>query len=383
MKRLIGWMFALVLVVTMGAGAALAQAADVTGTWQGTLKLPNGKDLRIVLQIAKDDGKLRTKFYSIDQGAQPLAASSTVLDGQTLTINVDIIGGKYVAKMAPDGKSMTGTWTQGDGIPLDLVKPTKEAAWEIPAPPPPPKLMAADANPAFDVATIKPNDKATSMQRLTVNGRNFNITGGSLEDMMGFAYQVQSRQVVNPPSWFTSDRYDIAAVPDHEGAPNPEQVRMMVRKLLEERFALKVHHEKREMPAFVMTVSKSGSKLQPTQLKGPLPGFGFGPAQGGMTMRVMNSTMDEFKGFLQGALLDRPVVDDTGLKGNYDFHVTFTPDDSMFHGRLPFQKPADASAEAAPSFFEAITSETGLKLSPEKAPVDVIVIDHVEKPSAN
>jgi uncharacterized protein (TIGR03435 family) len=104
--------------------------------------------------------------------------------------------------------------------------------------------------------------------------------------------------------------------------------------------------------------------------------------------------MDEFTGFLQMILLDRPVVNHTELKGRYDFHVTFTPDDSQFHGHPPniarpaaagaaASDPATPAAESAANLFEAMQQQAGLRLSPEKTAVDVVVIDHVEKPSAN
>ena len=127
------------------------------------------------------------------------------------------------------------------------------------------------------------------------------------------------------------------------------------------------------------------AKLTPTQLKGPLPGLNFRPAPNGITLRVINANISDFTGFLQSLVLDRPVVDQTGLTGKYDFHFTFTPDDSQFNGHPPKlngQAPAESDA-SAPNLFDAIQQELGLKLSPERTQVDVIAIDHVEKPSAN
>ena len=94
--------------------------------------------------------------------------------------------------------------------------------------------------------------------------------------------------------------------------------------------------------------------------------------------------MRDFTSFLQMLVLDRPVVDQTGLTGRFDFKLTFTPDDSLFNGHPP-KMPAstDASAEPAPDFFKAFQDQLGLKLEAEKTAVDVIAIDHVDKPSAN
>src|SRR3569833_2169410 len=99
-----------------------------------------------------------------------------------------------------------------------------------------------------------------------MNNRNFRVRNGSLNDLMGFAYNVQPKQIVNVPDWADSDRYDIDAIPDKEGTPNTAQIQTMIRKLLVERFGLKVHDDKREMSAFVLAEAKSGAKLTPTQL---------------------------------------------------------------------------------------------------------------------
>jgi uncharacterized protein (TIGR03435 family) len=375
--------------------AAPAQAAnlkDIADTWQGTLHA--GRDLRTVVKISKDGkGGYAAVFYSIDQGAQPLKADSVTLDGSAVAIK--LFFGSFAGNLSPDGKTIDGNWTQGPNpLPLVLTRATPETAWEIPAPAPPPKPMAADADPSFEVATIKPNDSgATRMQGLNIRGRNFTTRASSLEDLISFAYNVQSKQIVNGPSWIDSDRYDINAVPDAEGVPNTEQIRVMIRKLLTDRFKLTFHHEKRDMSAYVLTVGKDGSKLKPTEIHGNLPGLGFRPVKGGLMLMAMNATTDDLTGFLQILVLDRPVVDHTGLTGRYDLRCTFAPDDSQFGGHPPMPPKSDAPAPATapstasedsqPSLFDAFENQLGLKLSAEKTSVDVIAIDHVEKPSAN
>ena len=355
---------------------------DITGDWQGTLQA--GKSLRTIVKISKGEKGLAVKMYSIDQGGQQISASSASFDGSTFKYAVDMIGGSYTGTVSADGNSIVGTWTQGpNSLPFTLVRATKETAWEIPAPRPPPKMMAADANPAFDVATIKPNDKgATSMQRLTINGRNFVTVASSLTDLIGFAYKLQTKQILGAPDWSDRDRYDINATVDTEGAMSDKQLRSAVRKLLEDRFKLAVHQDKKELPAFVLTVAKTGPRLTPTEATGPLPGLGFSPGPTGVTLVVRNGLISEFDELLQTMVLDRPVVDQTGIPGKFDISVTFTPDDSQFHGHPPPVKKAD-DVEAAPNLFEAIQQKLGLKLEAQKAPVPVVVIDHVEKPSAN
>lgn len=352
------WMVVVLAFAGMVCGAA--QAQEIVGDWQGTLKA--NKDLRIVLSIYKGekDG-LSAKFYSLDQaGGRPFVASAVTRQGASVKVVVDVIGGTYDAKLSADGNSLAGTWTQGpQALPLVLAKATKETAWEIPAPPAAPKPMAADADPAFDVATIKPNNSGdSSLRGLTVNGRNFRMRNGSLGDMIGFAYNVQMRQIVGGPDWMNSSRYDVDGVPDVEGAPNAEQMRVMMRKLLADRFGLKFHPEKREMAAFVLAAGKGGPKLTATQGNGTLPGFGIGKGDGGLRLNVMNATMDEFSSFLQMLVLDRPVVNQTGITGRYDFSVTFLPDDSMFNGHPP-KVPEEAAS--APALLDAV-GQLGLKL---------------------
>jgi uncharacterized protein (TIGR03435 family) len=221
------------------------------------------------------------------------------------------------------------------------------------------------------------------MQALTFRGRNLITVNSSLADLIMFAYSVQKKQITGAPDWIEQDRYDINATPDQEGTPGADQVRLMIRKLLADRFQLKFHHDKRELSAFVLTVGKDGSKLKPAQPNGNLHGIGVQPAKSGAMMFANNSPIPAFTSFLQSLVLDRPVVDQTELTGKYDLTVTFTPDDSLFNGQpLGFPEPAEG-VEAAPRFFDAIQQQLGLKLTAEKAQVDVLAIDHVEKPSPN
>jgi uncharacterized protein (TIGR03435 family) len=243
--------------------------------------------------------------------------------------------------------------------------------------------MAADADPTLDVATIKPSDPGiTSMLGLGVNGRNFRTKGSSLIDLMCFAYNVQMKQIVGAPAWAMTDRYDVDALPDVEGVPSLMQARSMVRKLVIERFKLTTHKDKREMNAFVLSVAKGGAKLQETEVKGPGPGLGMVPAAGGLNFIMRKGTMADLASFMQSLILDRPVVDQTGLTLKYDLSVKFMPDDSQFNGHPPVGPKNDA-VESFPSLFDALQQQVGLKLEPQKTAVEVIAIDHVEKPSAN
>ena len=366
---------------------------DLADTWQGTLHA--GRDLRLIVKITKDEkGAYKGVFYSIDQGGQPLNLDSVTSNGSEVKMDLKLIGGTFAGKISADGKTIDGNWGQGPNpLALMLTRATPETAWEIPKPQPPPKPMAADADPNFEVATIKPNNSgATSMQGLVIRGRNFITRASSLGDLISFAYTVQSKQIVNAPDWLDKDRVDIDAIPEQEGVPNSEQIRIMIRKLLADRYGLKFHHEKRDMSAYVLTVGKDGQRLKATQIQGNLPGIGIRPGTGGITLNMVNAAIPDFTGFLQILVLDRPVVDKTDLPGRYDFQCTFSPDDSQFGGhppQLPNQSnnagagSADTAAPSAPSLYDALQQQLGLKLSAEKTAVDVIAIDHVEKPTPN
>lgn len=378
MKKLLLWIVSFALL----AGGALG-AQDLTGNWQGTLRA--SKDLRMILVIAKENGKLQAKLYSIDETAQPFRVSSISQDSWTLKFAIDLNGTTYEGKMNADSSRITGTWTQAvTPIPMDFSRATAETAWAIPAPPAPRKPMAADAEPGIDVATIKPNDTGgRSLEVLTFRGRNLLTVNSSLADLMMFAYSVQMKQIIGAPGWIERDRYDIVATPDQEGIPTADQVRIMIRKLLADRFQLKFHHDKKELSAFVLTLGKDGSKLRGAQPNGNLHGIGIQPARTGAMMFANDAPIPAFTSFLQSLVLDRPVVDETGLTGRYDLTITFTPDDSLFNGHpLGFAKPEDG-VEPAPNLFDAMQQQLGLKLTAEKTHVDVLVIDHVEKPSAN
>ena len=378
MKKL---MLGVVALAVLAGGVLGAQ--DLTGNWQGTLKA--AKDLRMILVVSNEGGRLQARLYSIDETPQPFRVSSISQVGPTVKFAIDINGTSYEGKMNAGNTAIAGTWTQGvTPLPLNFSRPTQETAWEIPTPPPPRKLMAADADPAFEVATIKPNKSGeTSLQALTFRGRTFITENSSLADLMMFAYTVQMKQIIGAPEWIEKERYDISATPDQEGSPTADQVRIMIRKLLADRFQLKFHHDQRELSAFVLTVGKDGAKLKPGQQNGNLHGIGVQPAPTGLMLFANNAPIPALASFLQSLVLDRPVVDQTGLTGRYDMTITFTPDDSLFKGDPPeFTKPAEG-IEPAPGFFEAIQQQLGLKLTAKKTQVDVLAIDHVEKPSAN
>ncbi len=354
---------------------------DIAGTWQGTLHA--GQDLRTVVKITKDDkGQLKAVFYSIDQGAQPLPVDSVALDGSTVKMKLNMIGGSFEGRLSADGKTIDGSWSQGPNpLTLLLTRATPETAWEIPAAPPPVPPMAANADPSFEVATIKPSQPDRPGRAFLWRGNQFTTINTTLMALITFAYGVQQKQVIGGPDWIDSDKFDIEGKPDTPGTPSSAQLRLMVRKLLEDRFQLKYHNDKRELPAYLLVVAKTGPKMTKDENNpNGLPALFFHQLG---DLNVRNATMGAFAGLMQSAVLDRPVVDRTGLTGNWDFELKWTPDDSQFGGMGMRAPPPSDAADAPPPLFTAIQEQIGLKLEADKASVDVIVIDSVEKPSPN
>ena len=245
--------------------------------------------------------------------------------------------------------------------------------------------MAPDAHPGFDVATIKPSDLEAPDTSDGEMGHRVVMSRTTVRFLIAFAYDLHEKQILDGPDWIASEKFDFAGVSDTPGDPSLQQLKGMFQKLLADRFALTFRREPREMPAYVVTVARDGSKLErskddshgaPSLLM--QPGF---PKVAALKGR--NLSMTEFAQLMQSGILDRPVVDKTGLVGRYDFLLRWTPDESQFNqtgARLP---SPDITADA-PSLFTAMQEQLGLKVTADKkAPVQAFVITRVEPPSAN
>jgi uncharacterized protein (TIGR03435 family) len=311
-------------------------------------------------------------------------ASSATQQGSTVKIALPAIGGTYEGKLSTDGNSIAGVWNQGPGpAPLNLTRATPETAWVIPEPPPPVKAMAADADPGIEVATIKPSrpDQGFSLGLGRGGSNVFTTTATPLRTLIQFANGIHPRQISNGPSWMDSERYDVTIKPDQEGLPTIAQMRVLVQKLLADRFKLVSHREKKQLSVYAITEAKGGQKLTPHE--GPaskVPSFGFGRGM----LNIRNSTMAELAGFLQANILEQPVVDQSGLTDRFDFTVRYTPDAAQL-ANLPagVPPPPPISDDAPPDLFTAFQQQIGLRLEPKKALVDVVVVDSVERPSDN
>jgi uncharacterized protein (TIGR03435 family) len=371
MKILIVWIASL--------GVLCAQ--DIVGTWQGTATTANGRDARMVIKIARDNGNLSATLYNIDApNPRPVPATSAALEGATLKIT--FVPGRlgYEGKESSDGNSIAGAMTQGpNALPLTLVRATAASAWAIPDAPPPPAAMAENAPLVYEVATIKPAPPDAQNSPYRVRPGQVEVLNRSLVGLLQEAYNLHPSQIIGAKGWIDSERYDIMGKPAAAGVPNLEQLRQMLRNLLADRFQLKFHMEEKEMPVYAITIGKTGQhKLTPSPLQRPLGGDFRGP--GAYVGR--SATIANLAEALQGVVLDRPVVDQTGLTGRFDFLLRWRPDDFQYGGRgATLPKPPDA--DALPDLFTAFQEQLGLKIEAIRAPAKVLVIDSAQKPSAN
>jgi uncharacterized protein (TIGR03435 family) len=380
----------LLCIIALMTLSTNALAQDLTGVWQGTLHVPAGGELRAVLKVSKGDaGALKATFYSIDQEGPGVPVSSISLQGSTVRFTIAAMSATYEGKLSnTDGTSIAGTWTQGPvSVALGLTLADDKTAWTIPDPPPPPKSMPADAKPEFDVATIKPSEPSGISGFMVNPSGTLNTHNTTLKDLIKFGYSLHPSQITGGASWTETDRYDVIGKPNIEGVPSIPQLRAMVQQLVAARFQLTFHREKKELPVYALTIGKAGTAgiklVEDTNNPNGLPGFG---GDGVRSLNVQNATMGEFASFLQRTILDRPVVDQTGLgKTRYDFVLKWTPDAFQLaaHGAGPEAAPTADAPDTPPDIYLAFLQQLGLKIESTKAPVDVVVIDHVEKPSDN
>lgn len=247
-------------------------------------------------------------------------------------------------------------------------------AQDAPAKPAAPKSMSADAEPSYEVATIKPNNPGDHNSRFHQDGRRLDIENETMNTMLLFAYGIHAKQIVHAPAWFASDRYDVDGVLDVDGQPSLKQMQHIVQKMLADRFQLKFHRDTRELSVYAVTVAKGGPKLTKSQSDPNALGDETDQMHGDqITMAITNLSMAEFALIMQ-FYTDRPVVDQTGLAGKWDFKWAWTADESRV--------PPDTT-NPPPGLFTAIQEQLGLKVEAKKGPADVYVIDHVERPSPN
>jgi uncharacterized protein (TIGR03435 family) len=246
------------------------------------------------------------------------------------------------------------------------------------APATPAVAPAQTVTPEFEVASIKPVKNPDPIRtRDREEGRRFSAYSVTLRELIMMAYKVDAREIAGGPAWMATDEYDIEAVAG-EGVQVNEHLGEMLQKLLTDRFQLTLHREQRMIPAYALTVAKGGSKLKASEAGGQGASC---EHPGDCSFRSV--TLAHFVRWLSFVVLDRPMVDKTGLTGTFDFDLKWTPDESQFSA-LGLHAPAAAdNVNVPPPLFEAIEEQLGLRLEPEKMPAEVLVIDKVERPTEN
>ncbi len=266
---------------------------------------------------------------------------------------------------------------------------------------------AQEKPPAFEVASVKPaapQPQGRMMVRMGGDAGRVDYSNVSLKDVLARAYGVKRYQI-NGPGWLESERYDITAkVPD---GVNPDQVPAMLQVLLAERFKMAAHKETKEQSVYALIPGKGGPKLTKSEIETkpdakppvgpdgrPMPRGGRGmimmqvgaPASSTAQMKAIGITMAAFSDMLSN-MLDRPVVDQTGIQGNYDITLDVSMEDLGGLRKMPGPPPgaggpgmehAPAEGGGAASIFTSIQT-LGLKLDARKAPIEYVVVDSAEK----
>jgi uncharacterized protein (TIGR03435 family) len=232
------------------------------------------------------------------------------------------------------------------------------------------------------VATIKPaNDDAKSGRFIKMEGRTrFIEKDYTLKLLIAAAYELNPKTISGGPAWVDSEHFDIEAVTPGEVRPTRDEQMAMLRALLTERFQLKFHREQKEFAIFALSVAKGGSKLKATATPDAVPTVGPGvvyPQK--VVLPGRNASVAELASLLQRAVVDRPVVDRTGLTGRYDFDLDWAPDETQFGGDVA---AAPATAPSLP-LVAAMEQQLGLKVEATRGAVSALVVDSAQQPSAN
>lgn len=233
--------------------------------------------------------------------------------------------------------------------------------------------------PAYDVMTIKPDVTGRGSMGIDAHGDLFIAHNVSLKQLLQYVYDINEDSVAGVPSQLDSRRFDIEAkVSD----PDPvalkritsEQKRSMLLPLLAERFQLKTHTESRILPVYELIVVKGGPKFKPSenQTKRSLGSISLNGNESSVKLVAKALPMASLARTLADEV-HRTVIDKTGLAGNYDLTLQWTPDDA----------PASTDSNSAPSIYTAVQEQLGLKLQPAKGPVEILVVDHAAMPSGN
>ena len=229
----------------------------------------------------------------------------------------------------------------------------------------------ATGNVSIEVAVVKPHPAAVMHNNFEFSKDRFVLEDQPILKMIAFAYALNPRQVVGAPGWVSEEHWDMNGKTNLTEDATLPQEQTIIRQLLVERFELRFHKDKREMPVYALRVVKDQPKLPVAANPAAQPLEVTDGHDWVRTENYRSSTMEYFLTIKQ-LFMDRPLVDQTGLTGRYDFELTYS------YGDAP-----SMDADAPPPMFTAMKEQLGLKFEPVKAPVEVMVVDHIAKPTAN
>ncbi|MGO4214074.1 TIGR03435 family protein [Terriglobus sp. 2YAB30_2] len=229
----------------------------------------------------------------------------------------------------------------------------------------------------YEVATVKLSNPYMVGGGFRVRGRRLESVNTSLGELILFAYELQRSQLLGTPSWAETEKFDATMLYRGEGIPGDPQCKAMIRQLLGERFGLRFHREEKELPIFALVLGQNGPKLRRSD-GGPdsLPALHFS-ARG--NFQASNARVSDLAQELQRTVLNRPVIDRTGLEGRWDFSLAWTPNETQFGGH----SDGPPISTGNPDLFTAIQEQLGLKLQAMKAPAGTLVVDAASRPSGN
>ena len=360
--------------------AAPLHAQSIAGTWQGTLPMygtAQGASVygnpRIVFTIEKSaDGTYHGGITFIDRGAT-VPLTSITFSAPDVTFVESASGFNYRGKLSADGKSITGTWTQSkQSFPLTLQFATTDTVWTRVAPAPL-APMAADADPSYEVATIKPATADEQHAVFDLRAHRLNATGTSAKELIKVAWNIRGRQVIGGPPWLEDKKFDIVAEPDTPGLPSEQQSRNMVHKLLTERFHLQAHTGQQDYPVLALTLDPKAARPVPSDPNfNPNGGMSFRRDGDDIVLQFSGTTIPQMLAFMMNTFQARQLVDETGLTGTYN--VTF---------RIVGLTQGPVSSDDVGAALVQAAQQAGFKFISKKAPLLVVIIDHIELPTPN
>lgn len=243
-------------------------------------------------------------------------------------------------------------------------------------------MALAQAPPAFDVASVKPQAfTGQGSVGIFVRGNTLDAEHVSLASLVMFAHNLRDVQLSGGPSWAWSgvlaysELFQVIGKTTSDPPPSMDVFRQMLQTLLVDRFKLQVHHVQKDLPVYNLVINKGGAKLKESPADAQFNFHTTGHGRLGIRIEATHMTVQQLIDHQLGIYTDRPIFDKTGLTAAYDFTVDFVVENPP-----PGQEPGPNDP---PALVTAVQERLGLKLEPGTAPFDTVVIDHAERPSQN